>query len=78
MGRDAVIDKLKAEKEQISIHAPVWGATKAGADFIGKVIISIHAPVWGATLLRLYLCRQKSKFQSTRPYGARLIDHLVI
>ena len=33
----------------ISIHAPVWGATKYFNKGWFKVVISIHAPVWGAT-----------------------------
>ena len=38
--------------EDISIHAPQWGATKQGGGkgFLGQ--ISIHAPQWGATLSR--------------------------
>ena len=34
----------------ISIHAPVWGATLAFWDYDMLHEISIHAPVWGATL----------------------------
>ena len=34
--------------------------------------ISIHAPVWGATHDNMYEVRYINKFQSTRPYGARL------
>ena len=34
---------------EVSIHAPVWGATKVlGINDSGQVV-SIHAPVWGAT-----------------------------
>ena len=33
----------------ISIHAPVKGATQLGADLVELVAISIHAPVKGAT-----------------------------
>ena len=33
----------------ISIHAPVWGATTARSEKLEKFEISIHAPVWGAT-----------------------------
>ena len=33
----------------ISIHAPVWGATVEPAPQLVHIGISIHAPVWGAT-----------------------------
>ncbi len=33
----------------VSIHAPVWGATKHIHPLQLDVIVSIHAPVWGAT-----------------------------
>ena len=33
----------------ISIHAPVWGATKRAEAIVTHAKISIHAPVWGAT-----------------------------
>ena len=33
----------------ISIHAPVWGATLKDFKQIEVKNISIHAPVWGAT-----------------------------
>ena len=33
----------------ISIHAPVWGATVGKIEVNEMTDISIHAPVWGAT-----------------------------
>ena len=33
----------------VSIHAPVWGATRQGGVVGGVSRVSIHAPVWGAT-----------------------------
>ena len=33
----------------VSIHAPVWGATKEWIKRLESEIVSIHAPVWGAT-----------------------------
>ncbi len=33
----------------VSIHAPVWGATRASAHHLLRARVSIHAPVWGAT-----------------------------
>ena len=35
--------------EQISIHAPAWGATIMYRTFYPLLEISIHAPAWGAT-----------------------------
>ena len=37
--------------DEISIHAPAWGATCVPVTVSsGSVNISIHAPAWGATL----------------------------
>ena len=33
----------------VSIHAPVWGATRYRIDYRQNGKVSIHAPVWGAT-----------------------------
>ena len=33
----------------VSIHAPVWGATRYAPPFFPLFRVSIHAPVWGAT-----------------------------
>ena len=33
----------------VSIHAPAWGATRAGRDIAWLTDVSIHAPAWGAT-----------------------------
>ena len=43
----------------ISIHAPMWGATKFKRQHVHVLAISIHAPMWGATgladfILQLY------------------------
>ena len=37
---------------RVSIHAPVWGATRAKQVNLSKTGVSIHAPVWGATVFR--------------------------
>ncbi len=34
---------------EVSIHAPVWGATQGAAAGDRGETVSIHAPVWGAT-----------------------------
>ena len=52
MGRDNNIFTFKVSTFAISIHAPVWGATKEEIERLGLTIISIHAPVWGATHVR--------------------------
>ena len=38
-----------AKDKVISIHAPMWGATKPSNEAIEAYLISIHAPMWGAT-----------------------------
>ena len=35
--------------DEISIHAPMWGATDRGKGLHGAILISIHASMWGAT-----------------------------
>ena len=42
---------LVVKKVIISIHAPVWGATREKIPKDILFSISIHAPVWGATVL---------------------------
>ena len=37
-------------KFDVSIHAPVWGATAVTDIPASRGTVSIHAPVWGATL----------------------------
>ena len=34
---------------QVSIHAPAWGATKGRENLKKRWKVSIHAPAWGAT-----------------------------
>ena len=41
---------VAAQLLEISIHAPVWGATDIRKRYGMKFCISIHAPVWGATI----------------------------
>ena len=36
-------------RPSVSIHAPAWGATSAGASCPTYQPVSIHAPAWGAT-----------------------------
>ena len=42
---------MQNNKPDVSIHAPVWGATCVVYDAKAVIDVSIHAPVWGATLL---------------------------
>ena len=35
--------------DEVSIHAPVWGATQLLLTERQALDVSIHAPVWGAT-----------------------------
>ena len=41
----------------VSIHAPVWGATLTPGWSLPNLRVSIHAPVWGATAVRRQLLR---------------------
>ncbi len=58
----------------VSIHAPVEGATGFVKRFQYVERVSIHAPVEGATLLIVYITIQKM-FQSTPPWRGRLSIH---
>ena len=49
MGSDP-LDHHHIRQQQISIHAPAWGATRLPDDLFHQIPISIHAPAWGATL----------------------------
>ena len=54
----------------VSIHAPVWGATKTVVFLSDKCRVSIHAPVWGATMAS-NTSYTPDLFQSTHPCGVR-------
>jgi len=58
--------------DNVSIHAPAWGATAVAEFSHPQGGVSIHAPAWGATLHALIIGYFAS-FQSTRPRGARLL-----
>ena len=55
----------------ISIHAPMWGATIAIDSKFVNNIISIHAPMWGATLL-IFLWRPFLNFNPRTHVGCDL------
>ena len=40
---------MPLEPTEVSIHAPVWGATFDITKPVTVNGVSIHAPVWGAT-----------------------------
>ena len=48
MGGDSNILGVQLRVD-VSIHAPVWGATIEELTKKIKELVSIHAPVWGAT-----------------------------
>ena len=54
----------------VSIHAPVKGATHHKQLFAGPVIVSIHAPTKGATKTKNYK-NTTNMFQSTHPRRVR-------
>ena len=69
VGCDA-IDSRWCGLHCVSIHAPVWGATKNRQLNRFASVVSIHAPVWGAT--KGWVRRIAGNlFQSTHPCGVR-------
>ena len=56
---------------EVSIHAPVRGATCASTCQLARGRVSIHAPVRGATSMSKDRTVSFQTFQSTRPCGAR-------
>ena len=58
------------EFQTVSIHAPARGATLLGGHQYHQTEVSIHAPARGATTISI-LTVHLSRFQSTRPRGAR-------
>ena len=59
------------ETQDISIHAPQWGATKPPSRNSHARPISIHAPQWGATMASRVTSKPLTPFQSTHPSGVR-------
>ena len=57
--------------EEVSIHAPAWGATGIVSPDTQTQLVSIHAPAWGATFFEFIHKSIAHAFQSTRPRGAR-------
>ena len=51
----------------VSIHAPVKGATATAYSEIGYYGVSIHAPVKGATFFSCRFISKKRSFQYTQP-----------
>ena len=56
--------------EQISIHAPTWGATEQQYEWNPKLFISIHAPTWGATSCLFFISRDVSISIHAPTWGA--------
>ena len=56
--------------DEVSIHAPTWGATFVKRVEHHKSRVSIHAPTWGATTT-WGLWPGAWRFQSTHPHGVR-------
>ena len=70
MGSD-VIYADRCVTNDISIHAPAWGATMSARRSTKTAHISIHAPAWGATSGSGSSDLFWSLFQSTLPHGER-------
>ena len=71
VGCDAVL-LVVALLDEISIHAPQWGATHGSCRPVRGLAISIHAPQWGATIRDICSIAMRYEFQSTHPSGVRL------
>ena len=67
--KGATGEKIVRKKNawDISIHAPVKGATSRGRRFFPDLRISIHAPVKGATVKQEFQGVVYALFQSTHP-----------
>ncbi len=65
--------KIRHNRGNVSIHAPAWGATGRDGPRGLQQSVSIHAPAWGATPSAM-ASAPSSRFQSTRPRGARQED----
>ena len=50
MGRDLGAVSPRQLADQVSIHAPAWGATAGSVGAGLPATVSIHAPAWGATV----------------------------
>ena len=66
-GSDGLAAPAWAEDGDVSIHAPVKGATASRHDTRSTGRVSIHAPVKGATPRRSGEARSYQVFQSTLP-----------
>ncbi len=42
--------KKNYERSYVSIHTPLWGATRCGPCILYDGKVSIHTPLWGATI----------------------------
>ena len=62
----------EGNQHEVSIHAPVRGATTQPLVMGAGPRVSIHAPVRGATGLKMMRLPGMPVFQSTHPYGVRL------
>ena len=49
VGRDVLVCPALEGVDNVSIHAPAWGATQDSPSGLGRGVVSIHAPAWGAT-----------------------------
>ena len=49
VGSDAISDYVYETGDNVSIHAPAWGATIGKLPKLPTKSVSIHAPAWGAT-----------------------------
>ena len=70
MGSDFLLGIGLGRVIEISIHAPMWGATLTALLCEATIPISIHAPMWGATCRQLPSCLALGYFNPRSHVGS--------
>ena len=72
MGCDGHVRSRGCFINVVSIHAPLWGATRLSRKCQSKLSVSIHAPLWGATSTIVLKCQEVLGFNPRTPVGCDL------
>ena len=64
------------DPQEVSIHAPAWGATAVLLVLIKMLAVSIHAPAWGATNRNRLGRHALPSFNPRSRVGSDLFPHL--
>jgi len=67
----------RANRGDVSTHAPAWGATHQAKEEIFRDIVSTHAPAWGATIWQGDY-KPSYLFQLTPPHGGRQVTSMFL